>query len=180
MLPHAALCRELDGPLAEPLAKRLRSASGPMDAVGFWSGTIAAYEGRGKPLGPLVSMPRRSSAPAWEFEVPPGLVGKTNLLLMADPGAYALDVSGASVRVRAGSPKVLELPAGSGWYLVEEGLPLPLAREPGEGRYFYLAAYHVGPTACMTTFRTDGTVASYSVSLEMRPDYPLGSLVQQA
>ncbi len=150
-----------------------------MDAVGFWAGTIVAYEARGKPLGRLVSMPGRSSAPSWEFEVPSGLVGEKDLLLIADPGEYVMEVSDASVRVRAGSPRVLELPAGSGWYLATDGLPLPGARKPDQGRYFYLAASHVGPTACMMTFRTDGTVASYSVSLEMRPTYPLGSLVQQ-
>ncbi len=176
LLPHGTLCRELGGPLLEPLAQRLRSAAGPMDAVGFWSGTIIAYEARGKPLGKLIVMGGR---PSWEFEVPQDMVGGRGLLLIADPGAYSMEVSDSSVRVCDCSPRTVERPAGSGWYLDEGGLPLPGARKPNEGIYFYLAGSHVGPTACMVTFMTDGRVATYSVSLEMRPTYPLGSLVME-
>ncbi len=176
LLPHAALCRELGGPMAEPLSRKLRSAAGPMDAVGFWSGTIIAYEVNGKPLGPLVACGAR---PAWEFVVPEAFVGKTGVLLVAESGTYTLDVTDTAVRVTAHEPAAIQLPSGSGWYLESDGMPLPGLLKPNNGRYFYLAGSHVGPTACMMTFMTDGSLATYSVSLEMRPTYALGSLVRE-
>ncbi len=150
-----------------------------MEAVGFWSGTIVAYEPGGKPLGEKVVMQDRSGT-AWSFDVPPEHRGKQGVVLVCEPGAYSIHENGSLVTVRAAAASARAVPLSSGWYLDDGGFPRAPALPPMEGSYFYLCGPHVGPTACMFSFLTDGNVSSLSVSFEMRPSYRLGALVSKA
>ncbi len=179
LLPHAELFTALGGPLAEPLAKRLRSVLDPMEAVGFWSGTIVAYEGGGKPLGEKVLMPDRSGA-VWSFDVPPEHRGKQGVILVCEPGGYSIHEEKSMVSVLAAAASARAVPLSSGWYLEDGGFPRAPALPPMNGSYFYLSGPHVGPSACMFSFLTDGSVGSLSVSFETRPSYRLGALVSKA